>query len=158
MWNFLDKYKAVFWVLGGGATIYFALKIRKEMKHQELPGMRIVPRKEKHKTYPSRWNRDGGLGSQRDSGFDKREKPQFGPGRKIFYPSTYPFLVLTPTNRIESGWEFREDARDHVRELPKGSKVRIVAQRTAKSLGIDPSNASLWTRGETDLAGRRKRR
>lgn len=156
MLDFLDKYKAVFWMVGGAAAIGFALKMRNEMKRQELPPMRILPHKQCQKKYVS----GNYLGSSEYRPPIRLPKPPiFDKSKpKIFYPSEYPFLVITPTNRIESGWDFRNDAVDHVRDLPKGSKVRIVARRTAKSLGIDPSNKAVWTRGETDLAGRRRNR
>jgi hypothetical protein len=166
MSEFFKKYGPLFWVAGGLFSLSMVFKTRAMLKRQaeeederkmrirgELPRMRALPHR-------SGWKNLSGFRSFRSSirrGFDKREKPQFGPGRKIFHPSNYPFLVITPTNRIESGWDFREDARDHIKELSKEDrkKVRIVTQRTAKALGIDPTNQTVWTKGETDLAGRR---
>ena len=64
----------------------------------------------------------------------------------------YKFFIVTPSNRIESGWEYKSDANDHKKEnLPPSSKARVLAKKTLERLGIDQRNCAVWTKGVSDL-------
>lgn len=62
------------------------------------------------------------------------------------------------TEKIESGWEFSEDAKDRKNELKEdGISSRSVSRRYLKSVGLDPSNDSNWFKGNVNtLASKRK--
>ena len=57
-------------------------------------------------------------------------------------------------NKIESGWYDKEDAKDHLEDLPPGHKGKIVAKVTLKKRGIDADNDSDWLGGEKLKEGR----
>ena len=52
------------------------------------------------------------------------------------------------TEKIESGWEFYEDAKDRKKELKEdGIQSRSVSRRYLKSVGLNPSEDSNWFKG-----------
>lgn len=78
-------------------------------------------------------------------------------------------------SHIETGWEYREDAKDFAgeREALPGHSYKILTKRFLKSIGIDPENNDSWTKftlykpntkttmptlGKTTPAGRAKKR
>ena len=61
----------------------------------------------------------------------------------------YKFYVLIG-NGIESGWEYREDARDHLQDLPNPSVGKIHAKSFLKQRGINPDNDDSWIKGSIE--------
>jgi hypothetical protein len=55
-----------------------------------------------------------------------------------------------PGARIDSGWEFREDAKDRYTEVSETDdmKAKIVAKVSLKSWGLDPDNNDDWITSE----------
>lgn len=47
-------------------------------------------------------------------------------------------------NKIESGWEYREDATDHLEDLPPGKKGRVYSRIGLKKFNLNPDNDSDW--------------
>jgi hypothetical protein len=58
----------------------------------------------------------------------------------------YKFYVLIG-NQIESGWEYREDAKDEIKELPDPSAGKVYTKAFLKQRGIDPNNDDVWMKG-----------
>ena len=57
----------------------------------------------------------------------------------------YKFYVVIGGNKIESGWEYKEDAKDQLGELPSEQRPGKVFQRLGlKKLGLDPENENDW--------------
>jgi hypothetical protein len=55
------------------------------------------------------------------------------------------YVIDLDRNKIESGWEYKEDAQDHHREdLPPNIRGKIVAKVTLKKHGLDPENDDDW--------------
>ena len=56
------------------------------------------------------------------------------------------------TEKIESGWDYAEDAKDRKNELKEdGIPSRSVSRRYLKSVGLDPSDDSNWFKGNVGL-------
>lgn len=62
---------------------------------------------------------------------------------------TYKYYVVNRINRkIESGWDFREDAVDRQKELRTAHGIfRVFAKRTVLMFGIDPNDDNNWIKG-----------
>lgn len=61
------------------------------------------------------------------------------------------------TEKIESGWEFSEDARDRKNELKEdGIQSKSVSRRYLKSIGLDPTDDSSWFKGNVGVLSERK--
>lgn len=57
----------------------------------------------------------------------------------------YVAYVLLPSGKIESGWEYLEDARDRLQELREdGIRARVVS---ARALAVDPEDKANWHKG-----------
>lgn len=53
------------------------------------------------------------------------------------------------TEKIESGWEFSEDAKDRKNELKEdGIQSKSVSRRYLKSVSLDPTDNSSWFKGD----------
>lgn len=50
-------------------------------------------------------------------------------------------------NKIESGWDYKEDALDHKNDLPDPKVGRILSKTYLKSQGIDPDDNASWLMG-----------
>ncbi len=60
----------------------------------------------------------------------------------------YEFYNLLSDGRIESGWEYKEDAKDHVEnDAPKDKRGKVTTTRGLKNKGIDPDDDSNWVGG-----------
>jgi len=59
----------------------------------------------------------------------------------------YQFYVVLADGRIDSGWEYREDAVDRQRELGVQPPAKVLARRTLVQRGPDPANDEGWTTG-----------
>lgn len=60
----------------------------------------------------------------------------------------YKYYVLDSENKIISGWEYKEDARDFQKEQQAYSgRLVIVSKRQLKDIGIDPDNDENWGTG-----------
>jgi hypothetical protein len=72
----------------------------------------------------------------------------FGP-RKNSRMSTYPFYVVDKTsNKILSGWDYREDAKDDVVEIKEfhpRKKVGIYTRKSVERMGINVIAPSSWS-------------
>ena len=57
----------------------------------------------------------------------------------------YPFYVVAG-NRIESAWDYREDAKDRVAELKEDSGIRsrVISAKGLQRLSIDAAERSSW--------------
>ena len=68
----------------------------------------------------------------------------------------YTFYVVNPADKkIESGWEFAEDAKDDAREAKgEGRTVKVLSRAGLKSLGIDPNNDQHWAGGPLSASAR----
>jgi hypothetical protein len=59
----------------------------------------------------------------------------------------YLFWVVVD-GKIESGWEYIEDAKDQVREnLPAGKIGKIFKRLGLKKIGLNPDNDEDWIKG-----------
>lgn len=61
----------------------------------------------------------------------------------------YRYFVLNPRARcIESGWEYKEDAFDRVKEYREGVglSMKVNSRRHLKKLGFHPADAFSWCR------------
>ncbi len=68
---------------------------------------------------------------------------------KKYDQKSYRFYVYNPrTGKIVSGWEYREDAEDFIRES-SNSKLKVYTRRYVERLGSDPSRNNSWY-GELD--------
>ena len=47
------------------------------------------------------------------------------------------------TGKIETGWDYKEDAKDHIREDLNG-KGKVYSKRYLQANGIEPDNNSNW--------------
>lgn len=55
------------------------------------------------------------------------------------------------TEKIESGWDFSEDAKDRKNELKEeGIQSKSVSRRYLKSVGLDPTDDSNWLKGNVE--------
>jgi len=69
---------------------------------------------------------------------------------KIDQPE-YQFYVVLRDGKIESGWEYREDAQDHARELREAGYTALVRTRRALvSADRDPRDNWSWATGGLD--------
>ena len=59
---------------------------------------------------------------------------------------SYKFWVVVD-NKIQSGWEFEEDAMDMLNDLPQGKKGVIKKRQGLKQVGLDPSKDLDWMVG-----------
>lgn len=55
----------------------------------------------------------------------------------------YKFYVVSG-NKIESGWEYREDAGDALKDLPDPRSAKVLTKTFLKSRGIDPDDDASW--------------
>lgn len=66
-------------------------------------------------------------------------------------PEYISYLVVKDkdgNDKIESGWEFREDAKDRQNELKEdGISTKMFSRRYLKSINLDPSDDSNWFSG-----------
>jgi hypothetical protein len=46
--------------------------------------------------------------------------------------------------KIESGWEYPEDAKDQLTNLPPGKKGKILGKPGLRQLGLDPDDDNAW--------------
>jgi hypothetical protein len=69
--------------------------------------------------------------------------------RKMNQPGYKFYLVNQAGNKIRSGWEYLEDAKDAKADDPKSGK--ILQLRGLKALGLDPNVNSFW---DDDRVGR----
>lgn len=64
------------------------------------------------------------------------------------YSNKYPFFVVDPSLAkpcIYSGWDFREDAGDDLKELKEiGRTAKILSRRFLEQNGIDPNDGAWW--------------
>lgn len=51
-------------------------------------------------------------------------------------------------NKIESGWEFIEDAQNHLVDIPEGKKGEIKTIFDLKEIGLDPNKDTDWLTGK----------
>lgn len=58
----------------------------------------------------------------------------------------YKFYVLV-FDKIDSGWEYRSDASDHVADLPDPRSGKVYAKRTLITMGVDPDKNASWHGG-----------
>ena len=59
------------------------------------------------------------------------------------------YVVLDGESKIESGWEYREDAKDRLDEMMEdGVKGKIFARRALLAMGMNPDDDSNWHTGE----------
>lgn len=66
---------------------------------------------------------------------------------KKYNQKGYEFYVVV-NNKIQSGWEYREDAQDMVDELKEnGTKAKIYKKAGLKKLGLNPDNNKDWKEG-----------
>ena len=56
----------------------------------------------------------------------------------------YKFYVLLDNNKIESGWEYKEDAEDQIENLPPKLKGKVLTLTGIKNKSIDPDDDSNW--------------
>jgi hypothetical protein len=62
----------------------------------------------------------------------------------------YKFWVVVD-GKIESGWEFREDAKDQLENIPSGwylGKAKVLAKAGLRQLGLDPDDDNAWHGGK----------
>jgi hypothetical protein len=61
----------------------------------------------------------------------------------------YTHYVLLPSGKIESGWEYKEDAIDRKQELKEDARLRstVLGRRAVTSRGADPSQDESWHKG-----------
>jgi len=55
----------------------------------------------------------------------------------------YTFYVLV-NGKIESGWEYKEDAQDQLGELPPGQKGKVLTKTGVQRQGLDPDDNANW--------------
>lgn len=55
----------------------------------------------------------------------------------------YKFYVLVG-DKIESGWEYKEDAQDQLGELPPGQKGKVLTKAGVQRQGLDPDDNASW--------------
>jgi len=58
----------------------------------------------------------------------------------------YKFWVIVD-GKIESGWEYSEDAKDQLENLPPGKKGKVWAKAGLRKLGLDPDDDNAWHKG-----------
>jgi len=58
----------------------------------------------------------------------------------------YKFWVVVD-GKIESGWEYSEDAKDQLGNLPPGKKGKVLAKAGLRQLGLDPDDDNAWHKG-----------
>lgn len=46
--------------------------------------------------------------------------------------------------KIESGWEYPEDAKEHLMDLPRNKVGKVVSRVALQRMGIDPNNDAAW--------------
>ena len=64
-----------------------------------------------------------------------------------WYP-LYAFYVVFPDGKIGAGNEYREDAKEAARDLPREwGKGKIYTLRTVMRMGIEPSDPKSWKIG-----------
>ena len=56
----------------------------------------------------------------------------------------YKFYVIVD-GKIESGWEYQEDAKDQLGELPSGQKGKVLTKTGVQRAGINPDDDDSWT-------------
>jgi hypothetical protein len=93
------------------------------------------------------------------SGYEKgpKKKPQ---GRKINQKDYTHYVVVSKDGepRIESGWEYAEDAKEQIKgNLPEGVKAKVITKTGAKRAGLDPDDNDNWLRGTPGLEGVRSK-
>ena len=59
----------------------------------------------------------------------------------------YKFWVVVD-GKIESGWEYSEDAKEQLGNLPSGKPGKVYQRAGLKKLGLDPDDDSAWTGGK----------
>lgn len=62
---------------------------------------------------------------------------------KKFNQKEYEFYVVVQ-GKIQSGWEYREDAKEMLDDLPSGTTGKIYKKQGLKKLGLDPNNNKDW--------------
>lgn len=55
----------------------------------------------------------------------------------------YKFYVIV-NDKIQSGWEYEEDAKDMLKDLPPDQKGKIYKKGGLKKLDLDPENNDHW--------------
>jgi len=55
----------------------------------------------------------------------------------------YKFYVVVD-GKIESGWEYKEDAKEQLDELPNGKKGRVYAKSFLKRISLDANSDLHW--------------
>lgn len=58
----------------------------------------------------------------------------------------YKFWVVVD-NKIESGWEYQEDAKDQLENLPAGKRGKVLGKVGLSRLSLDPDNDNHWHKG-----------
>lgn len=58
------------------------------------------------------------------------------------------YVVYVLVNgKIESGWEYSEDAKEHLSDLPAGKVGRVVSKIGLQRMGINPEDDGAWHTG-----------
>lgn len=64
------------------------------------------------------------------------------------------YVVYVVVNgKIESGWEYSEDAKEHLSDLPMGKVGRVVSKIGLQRMGINPDDDSCWHTGNSIMEG-----
>jgi len=66
--------------------------------------------------------------------------------KRLINQNDYKFWVLVGS-KIASGWEYREDAKDALDDLPSGKKGKVLTRAGLRNKGIDPDNNEHWHTG-----------
>jgi hypothetical protein len=72
--------------------------------------------------------------------------------------AAYTHFVLLGNGKIESGWEYKEDAIDRQHALREDGCIgsRVYARRTLLSRNIDPANDASWHKGPLPRGSRKR--
>lgn len=85
------------------------------------------------------------------------ETPIISSEEKLNQPD-YKYYVLNDKNKILTGWEYKEDARDFKKEQQEYGKLLVISsKRDLKQQGIDPDDNNNWgedTPNKQDIAKR----
>ncbi len=67
-------------------------------------------------------------------------------GKRKINQKGYIFYIVLDGARIHSGWEYKEDAKDAIDELPSGmkAKAKIYQRAGLKKFGLDPDDNEVW--------------
>lgn len=84
----------------------------------------------------------------------QEEKPEENKMNSINNQGYKYFVVNPKTNKISSGWDYKEDAEDAAKEdIEFGKKdVAVFSKKTISSIGIDPDDDNSWYSNSDDLS------